>query len=109
MPFCAKGNHGLRVHRRLRHIRFYTREIDEAFYLTAILNSEGVNSLIKDFQTRGCLAQGCYKKDPGRILPTIDRKNATHSSLAEFSEKAHEAANAFIRISDPQAKSHPGS
>jgi len=88
---------------------FYTREINEAFYLTAILNSEGINSLIKDFQTRGLFgARDVTKKILDVYFPRFDRENPTHSSLANLSEKAHEAANAFIRTSPSSGKITPG-
>ena len=88
---------------------FYTREIDEAFYLTAMLNSEGVNSLIKDYQTRGLFgARDVTKKILYVYFPRFDRTNPTHSRLAHLSEKAHDAGNAFIQTYPPSGKITPG-
>jgi type I restriction-modification system DNA methylase subunit len=88
---------------------FYTEEIDEAFYLTAILNSESINSLIKDFQTRGLFgARDVTKKILDVYFPRFDKSNETHSTLAKLSEKAHRTANGFIRTNPPSGKITPG-
>jgi len=70
---------------------FDTRE--EAIYLTAILNSEAVNSAIKPFQSMGLLGErDVHKKVLDLPVPAFDPGNSLHKKLLAAGEEAHQMA-----------------
>ncbi|MBS1669016.1 MAG: N-6 DNA methylase [Bacteroidetes bacterium] len=82
---------------------YYTNEIREAFYLTAILNSTAPNEMMKDFQARGLFgARHVHKKILDIYYPKFDEANPTHTQLAALSETAHEKAAQYIKDNPPQ-------
>ncbi|MGI8656186.1 MAG: N-6 DNA methylase [Pyrinomonadaceae bacterium] len=82
---------------------YYTHTIDEAYYLTAILNSGATNSLIKDFQARGLFgARHVAKKILDIYYPKFSKSDETHSRLARLSETAHQKASEFLRANPPE-------
>lgn len=77
---------------------FYTDCLDEAFYLTAILNSQTPNRLMKDFQAKGLFGpRHVHKKILDIYFPSFDERNPVHSELAALSKTAHERAAAFLK------------
>jgi hypothetical protein len=82
---------------------FFTDIIDEAFYLTSILNSTVPNLLMKDFQTKGLFgARDVHKKILDIYYPTYDAANETHIQLAALSKAAHEKASNYLVANPPQ-------
>jgi hypothetical protein len=80
---------------------FYTDNLDEAYYLTAILNSATPNLMMKDFQSHGLFgARHVHKKILDIYYPKFDDKNAKHLRLAELSKLAHEKNSAFLQAVD---------
>jgi len=81
---------------------FYTNDINEAFYLVAILNSETPNKMMKDFQSRGLFgARDVSKKILDVYYPKYDEFNEYHNQLAMLSETSHTKAKAFIDSQPP--------
>ncbi|MBV6419554.1 MAG: hypothetical protein DAHOPDDO_00777 [Ignavibacteriaceae bacterium] len=82
---------------------FYTNNLSEAFYLSAILNSKIPNELMKDFQTRGLFgARDVHKKILDIYFPRFDETNEVHQKLAELSEKAHKRTARYLEDNPPQ-------
>ncbi len=82
---------------------FYTNEIEEAYYLTAILNSTAPNEMMKDFQAKGLFgARHVHKKILDIYYPKFDGNNKTHQQLAALSQTAHTKASAYIVANPPQ-------
>ncbi len=82
---------------------FYTSYINEAYYLTAILNSNITNEMIKDFQARGLFgARHVHKKILDIYYPLYDKKNETHQKLAVLSKIAHKKATEYITNNPPR-------
>lgn len=83
---------------------FYTNDKKEAYYLSAILNSEVPNLMMKDFQTKGLFgARDVHKKILDIFYPKFDEANKTHTKLAEISEQAHEKTKSYL-INNPPKK-----
>ncbi len=69
---------------------YYTNNINEAYYLTAILNSKLPNLMMKDFQAKGLFgARHVHKKILDIYFPKFDEGNIKHTKLAELSEVCH--------------------
>ncbi len=82
---------------------FYTDKIDEAFYLTSILNSTAPNEMMKDFQAKGLFgARHVHKKILDIYYPTYDETNQIHIQLAILSRTAHEKVSAYLLANPPQ-------
>ena len=82
---------------------FATSNLDEAYYLTAILNSAAPNKMMKDFQTRGLFgAREIHKKILDIYYPRFDSSNETHRQLADLSQTAHESASEYLAQNPPQ-------
>ena len=98
-----RSNYNLQFLVESKGYSLFTYDINEAFYLTAILNSSVPNKLMKDFQSRGLWgARDVHKKILDVYFPKFDATNKTHLSLAELSKKAHEKAAKFIEENPPQ-------
>ena len=81
---------------------FYTEKLDEAYYLTAILNSALPNLLMKDFQTKGLFgARDIHKKILDIYYPLFDEKNKIHLELTKLSKQAHEKTAIFLKENIP--------
>jgi type I restriction-modification system DNA methylase subunit len=88
---------------------FYTQSVDEAYYLTSILNSGSINLIIKDFQARGLYgARHVAKKILDVYFPRFSKGDDRHARLARLSETAHKKASAFLRANPPTAALTPG-
>ncbi|MBK9099490.1 MAG: SAM-dependent DNA methyltransferase [bacterium] len=82
---------------------FYTDNLSEAFYLSAILNSKIPNELMKDFQSRGLFgARDVHKKILDIYFPRFDETNEVHQKLAYLSERAHKKAAKYLQDNPPQ-------
>ncbi|GMU96935.1 N-6 DNA methylase [Ignavibacterium album] len=82
---------------------FYTSNIDEAYYLSSIFNSDIPNIMMKDFQARGLFgARHVHKKILDIYFPRFDENNEIHLQLAQLSETAHEKAAKYLQDNPPQ-------
>ena len=82
---------------------FYTSNLNEAYYLTAILNSAAPNEMMKDFQARGLFgARHVHKKILDIYYPRFDSADETHLKLAAASKTAHEKAAEYLAENPPQ-------
>lgn len=54
---------------------------DEAVYLTGLLNSEAINSIIEDFQPRGAFGKRHVHKLPFGVTPPYDPYQAAHQDV----------------------------
>jgi hypothetical protein len=71
---------------------FQTNNEDEAHYLTAILNSNILNDLIKPMQARGSLGERHIVKKPLEFpIPRYESDNPVHRRLSELGKEAREA------------------
>ena len=81
---------------------FYTDNIDEAYYLTTVLNSKLPNAMMKDFQSRGLFgARDVHKKILDVYFPTYDEKNKIHKQLAVLGKEAHEKTKIYLTENPP--------
>jgi len=82
---------------------YFTMDSNEAYNLTAILNSKIPNELMKDFQTRGLFgARDVHKKILDIYFPKFDKNNEIHIQLAELSKEAHKKAEKYLQDNPPQ-------
>jgi hypothetical protein len=82
---------------------FYTNDLNEAFYLTAILNSASPNEQMKDFQAKGLFgARHVHKKILDIFYPKYDETNKTHKLLADLCKIAHQKSSAYIKNNPPK-------
>jgi hypothetical protein len=76
---------------------------NEAYYLSAILNSSIPNLLMKDFQARGLFgARHISKKILDVYFPKFNEKNKQHLQLAKLSGKAHTKATNYLITHPPK-------
>lgn len=76
---------------------YYTDDINEAYYLTSILNSKTPNLLIKDFQPKGLFGpRHVHKRILDIYFPKYDEKNKKHRKIAKLGKTAHEKSAAFL-------------
>jgi len=76
---------------------FYTDEINEAYYLTAILNSKTPNKIIKPFQTRGLFGpRDIHKRILNVYFPKFNKRSKKHIKIAELGEICHLKATEFV-------------
>jgi len=76
---------------------FYTNNENEAYYLSAILNSSKPNLMMKDFQSRGLFGpRHVSKKILDIYFPKYSEKDPTHLQLAELAKQCHAKTKAFI-------------
>jgi DNA-binding protein Fis len=79
------------------------QNIQEAYYLSAILNSSIPNESMKEFQSRGLFgARDVSKKILDIYYPRFDGNDSMHVKLAELSKSAHEKASDFIKDNPPK-------
>lgn len=84
---------------------FSTESIEEAYYLTAILNSTTPNFMMKDFQSRGLFgARDVHKKILDIYYPRFDKEDITHIKLAALGKEAHSKVTDFLKGIDPNQK-----
>ncbi len=56
---------------------------DEAIYLTGLLNSDAISSIIRDFQPRGAFGERHVHKLPFGVTPPFDAMQAAHQDVVE--------------------------
>ena len=84
---------------------FATDNLNEAYYLAAILNSALPNKMMKDFQTLGLFgARDVSKKILDIYYPRFNATNKAHLQLAELSETAHQKTSTFLADTPPHAE-----
>jgi len=75
---------------------FETESETEAYYLSAILNSEMINRLIKPLQPRGLFGARAIHRRPLLFpIPEFGGNNQLHVELADISKKCHEKIGAM--------------
>lgn len=87
---------------------FYTNNLSEAFYLSAVLNSKTPNLMMKDFQSRGLFgARDVHKKILDIYFPKFDEKNEIHAKLAQLAEISHRKAEEYLKQNPPKQELTP--
>ncbi|MHB9010894.1 MAG: N-6 DNA methylase [Ignavibacteriaceae bacterium] len=82
---------------------YCTEKINDAYYLTAILNSTFPNKMMKDFQAKGLFGERhVHKKILDIYYPKFDENNDIHLRLAELSKTSHEKAAQYLKNNTPQ-------
>lgn len=82
---------------------FYTENINEAFYLTAVLNSTAPNLQMKDFQAKGLFGpRHVHKKILDVYFPKYSDKDKNHGQLALLSKRCHEKTKQYLETNPPQ-------
>lgn len=79
----------------LDHTMFYyeTDELEEAYYLSAVLNSDVMNQKIKSFQAEGDFGKRHIQKLPLEFpIPTFDPDNSKHQELVQIAKRGEEKA-----------------
>ncbi len=76
---------------------FNSNDLNEAYYLTSVLNSTLPNLMMKDFQTRGLFGpRDVHKKILDVYFPQFNGRNHKHIGLANLGEKAHKKVIDFL-------------
>jgi len=82
---------------------FFTMNINEAFYLSAIFNSKIPNEKMKDFQAKGLFGERhVHKKILDIYFPNYNEKDETHKRLADISKAAHQKAALYLAANPPK-------
>jgi hypothetical protein len=77
--------------------RYETDNIDEAYYLVAVLNSSVLDQLIKPMQSKGEYGERDIHKKPLEFpIPKYNPDNEVHKRLAELGRKASEIAERVL-------------
>lgn len=86
-----------------KNYMFFTNNLEEAFYLCAILNSKTPNELMKAYQSKGLFgARDVHKKILDIYFPKYDESIPTHKQLAKLGEEAHKKATQYLDENPPQ-------
>jgi len=86
---------GVVVESTLYH--YETNNVDEAYYLVAILNSSVLDELIKPMQSKGEFGERDIHKKPLEFpIPRYDPNNDVHRCLSELGRKASEIAVSYM-------------
>lgn len=76
----------------------FTDNLNEAYYVSSILNSNVPNAMIKDFQSRGLFGERDVHKTILNVpFPIFDETNQTHIDLALLSAGCHTKANKWMK------------
>ena len=87
---------------------FGTNDINEAYYLVAILNSNTPNNLMKDYQSKGLFGpRDIHKKILDIYFPQFDSEIESHNKLAELSKEAHNKVKKYIDNNPPESTLTP--
>jgi len=87
---------------------YYTEQINEAYYLTAILNSNVPNLLMKDFQSRGLFgARDVHKKILDIYFPKFSDRDDRLLRLSVLGREAHEKVDEFLNTHPPIKELRP--
>jgi hypothetical protein len=83
-----------------------TNDVNEAYYLVTILNSDALDLKIKQYQSRGKWGPRHICRLPFEInLPAFDSQNALHKQIAALGAKATNEASSIPKMSRLQMKS----
>ena len=83
---------------------YSTNNLEEAYYLSAVLNSETPNLMMKDFQSKGLFgARDVSKKILDIYYPRYDAVVESHKQLAELGWLCHEKTAQYLRNTPPPA------
>ncbi len=78
-------------------------DLKEALYVSAILNSQVPNTVMKDFQSKGLFgARNIHKKILDIYFPKYNEEDEQHNKLAELSGLAHKKAAQYLKDNPPQ-------
>lgn len=87
---------------------YYTNNENEAYYLSAILNSTIPNLLMKDFQAKGLFgARHVHKKILDIYFPKFDAGGEVHTRLAEYGRVCHEKVAKYMETNPPTKELTP--
>ncbi|MEW6051674.1 MAG: N-6 DNA methylase [Candidatus Zixiibacteriota bacterium] len=77
---------------------YYPKGIDEADYLCAVLNSDVVNGMIKEYQPQGLYGERDIHRRPFEVcaIPEYDSKDKVHLHLVELGKKCREDIVPFV-------------
>lgn len=82
---------------------FYTNNINEAYFLSAILNSTIPNEMMKDFQAKGLFGERhVHKKILDIYFPKFNEEDEIHVHLAELGKAAHEKTAQYLKANPPK-------
>jgi hypothetical protein len=83
---------------------YSTANLEEAYYLSSILNSDAPNEMMKDFQAKGLFgARHVHKKILDIYYPQYDGQVEAHRRLAELGRRCHEQAAQYLADHPPPA------
>lgn len=81
---------------------FSTENLEEAYYLSAIMNSEAPNRMMKDFQSKGLFgARDVHKKILDIYYPKYDDALEIHRQLAALGQICHERTSEYLADNPP--------
>ena len=84
---------------------FGTNNVEEAYYLAAILNSNVINRLIKEHQSKGKFGPRDICRLPfEQNIPLFDSKQNLHKELAVLGNQASKEAAALAKTSRTKIK-----
>jgi hypothetical protein len=73
------------------------RSREEGYYITAILNSDIINRLIKPFQSKGLLGErDIHTKVLEAPIPEFKKSNKLHKEIAELAEEAEKQVRGYV-------------
>lgn len=81
---------------------FVTDRLDEAYFVTAILNSNAITTQLRDFQTRGLFGfRDIHKKILDVYFPRFNSTDERHLQIAALSHECHTKASQYIKDNPP--------
>ena len=81
------------------------QSVDEACYLTAVLNSKGLTNAVVEFMTKGLYGARDFHKHGWKLpIPRYDANDPLHVPLSELGATAEHECKALIAQSDIMAK-----
>ncbi len=85
-----------------------TNNLNEANYLTVILNSDKTNEIIKSFQAKGLFGERhVHKKILDVPFPRYAESNKTHQQLAALGQSCHQLTQEFLATQNLPAHLNP--
>jgi len=79
-----------------------TDRLEEAYFVTAILNSNAITTQLRDFQTRGLFGfRDIHKKILDVYFPRFNSEDGRHLQISEMSRNCHTKASQYIKDNLP--------
>jgi len=77
---------------------YYPATVNEGYYLTAVLNSDVVNDIIKELQPQGLYGERHIHRRPFEAcaIPQFDSNNSVHFQLVELGQNCREIVASFV-------------